>query len=540
MKNISRIFLMLTFVFVAKSLLVAMPNENSVAPLLENAKKGNYIRIGVSGDVDTFNPLFIESKLGLQVADLLFLGLADLNDKSEWVPELATSWRHSADNLRITFYLRTDAVWADGTPITAADVLFTFELKRDKRVATPRMGETELIKEVIVENQHTVTFVFKEAYPEQMFDAASEVLPKHILENADRTALRGHNLGQQPLSSGSFKLKKWVNQQYIELVPNERYFGDRPLLDRVFFKIVPDETNLLMQLRTGQIDMLLDVPIKEIKNLKKSNRELAFHKISGRSYYYIGYNEANPLFSSAGVRRALTMALNRDKIIKALLDGYGTPCFGPIPPIIAWAYNENVDEIKYDVSAARSLLAQEGWHDRDGDGWLDKDGRQFAFSILTNTGNQIRSDLAVIVQGQFKKIGVKVEIRTAEWTAYLDQLRDSNLEAFLGGWGASFNVDPTPLFHSTAFELFNYVKYANPEIDKLIDAGRKEMDQAKAAKIWQEFQKKLYDDQPYTFLFWLEKIVAVNKRYANVNPIALSALYDIEKWYVIGNQADTE
>ena len=502
--------------------------------------KNNFIRIGVSGDVDTFNPLFIESKLGLEIADMMFLGLADLNEQSRWEPELATSWESSADHLRLKFNLRKDAVWADGEPITAEDVRFTFELKRDKRTGTPRLGETELIEDVVVDDPHTVTFIFKEAYPEQMFDAAGEVLPKHIFAHSDRAALRAHAFGRQPLASGPFKLKKWVSQQYIALVPNENYFGDKPLLEQVIFKIVPDEANLLLQLQTGQIDMLLDVPIKEIERLKKRNSELAFHRISGRTYYYIGYNESNSLFSDRVVRRALTMALDRPRIIKALLKGYGQPCYGPIPPIIAWAYTEEVEKIPYDVRAAKKLLARAGWQDSDGDGWLDKNGKTFSFQLLTNTGNQVRADLAVIVQSQFKKIGVKAEIHSAEWTAYLDRLREPGLEAYLGGWGAAFNVDPTPLFHSKSTDLFNYVRYANPEIDALIEKGRNELDPRKAAKIWQIFQKKLYADQPYTFLFWKEKVVAVNRRFARVHPIALSSLYDIEKWYVSDSRSLSE
>lgn len=265
--NFVRVYGLFLFLLCTVSLLSV---GNTCAAEPEQKSAGAFIRIGVSGDVDTFNPLFIESKLGLEIADLLFVGLADLNDKSEWVPELATSWEKSDDNLRLTFHLQKDALWADGEPITANDVRFTYELKRDKLVGTPRLMETELIEDVLVSDPYTVTFIFKEVYPEQMFDAAGEVLPKHVFEKTDRQSLRAHDFGRNPLSSGPFKLKRWVSQQYIELVPNERYFGKQPHLQQVVFKIVPDETNLLMQLRTGQIDMLLDVPIGEVDRLKKA------------------------------------------------------------------------------------------------------------------------------------------------------------------------------------------------------------------------------------------------------------------------------
>ncbi|MFQ5772328.1 MAG: ABC transporter substrate-binding protein, partial [bacterium] len=319
--------------------------------------------------------------------------------------------------------------------------------------------------------------------------------------------------------------------QYIEVVPNEKYFGGRPYLDRVIFKIVPDHTNLLLQLQTGEVDMMIGVPPGEVSRVQKANSNIKMYPVSGRLYYYIGYNLANPLFASAQVRQALTMAIDRQGIIKALLYGYGKPCFGPLPPMISWVYNTEVNEIPFNPTAAKNLLNKQGWVDHDGDGWLDKDGQKFEFTLKTNAGNQLRSDVAVIVQDQLKKVGIKVLIQTIEWSTLVEALRAKNFEACMGGWSTSFNVDPTPIFHSASVDLFNFGSYVNPRVDALIEKGREEMDRKKSAKIWKEMQKLIYQDQPYTFLFWMDKIVAVNNRFKNVTPIPLSALYGLEKWY---------
>lgn len=492
---------------------------------------GGTLVVGIPRDVDTFNPLFSESLFSQEITHLMLLGLADLDEHSEFSPELATSWEHSPDYRSLTYHLRRDAVWSDGVPITAADVKFTFDVLMDPETGSPQRGLADFIKRVTVVDSYTVRFEFTEPYPYEIFDTAGELLPRHILENVDRKELRTHPFGRNPLSSGPFKLNKWVNQQYIELVPNEKYFGGRPYLDRVIFKIIPNPTTLLTQLQTGEIDMMIGVPPAEVKRLQANNPHLKIYPVSGRVYYYLGYNEALPQFASATVRKAITMAIDREKLVDALLYGFGKVCVGPIPPMLSWAYNDTITPFPYDLAAARKLLESEGWSDTDGDGWLDKDGKPFEFTIKTDASNQVKSDLAVIVQEQLKKIGIKVDIQLIEWTTYLKQLKERDFEAHIGGWSTSLYVDPTPVFHSSAVNLFNYGNYSNPEVDRLIELGREELNREKAARIWKQFQQVVHEDQPYTFLFWIDRIVAVHDRFENVHPIPLSTLYELEKWY---------
>ena len=499
------------------------------------SRYGGTLVIGVSNDVDSFNPLFNETASAQEITHLLLLGLADLNESSEFEPELAESWEFSDDHLSLTYHLRPGLVWSDGQPITAEDVEFTFDLLMNDKVASPRQGETEYIESVIAQDPLTVIFKFKEAYPDQMFDTAGEVLPKHLLKDSDPATFRSHEFGRKPISSGPFVLDKWVPQQYVAVVPNPKYFGDRSYLDKVIFKVVPDNTNLLMQLKTGEVDVMVDLPLIEVEELQKSNPEIAIYPTSGRVYYYLGYNNDHVLFEDRQVRRALTMAIDRQGIINALMNGFGKECLGPFPPMVAWAYNENVEAIPFDPAEAKQTLANLGWRDSDSDGVLDKDGRDFEFTIRTNTGNQLRSDVAIIVQEQLRKIGVKAEIQTLERSTLIQKLRSGDFDATMGGWSTSFNVDPTPLFHSSATDMFNFVKYANPRVDHLIETGREELDRKRPATIWKETQQLIYDDQPYTFLFWKAKIVAARKEFKNVNPIPLSAIYGIEKWYKAAN-----
>ena len=510
-------------------------NNNEDNATLDKSKNGYYggsIIIGVSNDVETLNPIFSESALSQEIAHLMLLGLADLDENSEFKPELAESWKSSEDYLKLTYHLRKDTRWSDGVTITAEDVKFTYDLLMDTLVASPRQSACDFIKNVTVVDSYTVTFEFTEAYPTQIFDTAGEILPKHILEKVGRKEIKNHDFGRMPVASGPFKLKKWISQQYLELVPNENFYDRRAYLDQVVFKIIPDKTNLLMQLKSGEIDMVSDVPAAEIEPLKNERNELTVYQVDGRVYYYIGYNEKNELFGDKAIRRALTMALDRNKIIEALLYGYGRPCLGPLAPMVEWAFNDEVKEIEYNPIKAKEVLNKAGWVDQDGDGILDKAGRKFEFTLNSATGNQLKADVAVIVQEQLSKIGIKVNIEMLEWTTFIDQIQGKNFDACVNGWSTPYYVDPTPVFHSASTEMFNFISYSNPRVDELIEKGRVEMNQEVASGIWKEFHQILYNDQPYTFLFWIDNAVAVKTKFKNVKPLALSSVYDLENWYI--------
>lgn len=532
MEKTMKCFFLIVSILLFSTLFFCKQTDSKSKDKNGNDRFGGRIIIGVNNDVETLNPIFTESALSQEIVHLMLLGLADLDENSEFKPELAESWESSRDFLELTYYLRKDAQWSDGHPVTAEDVKFTYDLLMDTLVASPRQSSCDFIRKVTIVDSYTVKFNFTEAYPTQIFDTAGEILPKHILEIVNRKDIKNHNFGRDPVASGPFKLKKWVSQQYLELEPNEKYFGRRAYLDQIIFKIIPDKTNLLMQLKSGEIDMVSDVPASEIEGIKNSKNGFTVYQVDGRVYYYIGYNEKNPLFSDKNIRRALTKALNRNKIIEALLYGYGRPCLGPLAPMVKWAFNEDVKEIAYDPNEARNELKKAGWKDRDGDRILDKNGKKFEFTLSCATGNQLKADVAVITQEELRKIGIKVNIDMLEWTTFIDQIQSKNFDACVNGWSTPYYVDPTPVFHSGSTDLFNFISYVNPKVDQLIEKGRVEMDQRKSAEIWKEFHKIIYDDQPYTFLFWIDQAVAVKEKYKNVTPLALSSVYDLENWYI--------
>jgi len=533
----SRALLICVFLFLLP-LACGEKKEQSADRSNPDDRYGGTLVVGGIGDVDALNPLVSSTRNASDVEGMLFLTLTEINpDLDSYSPSLAKSWEFSEDHLRLTFHLRNDVTWTDGVKTTAHDVKFSFEKQTDPLIAWSAIRWKQFIEDVEVVDDTTVTFVFKEVYPYQLMDAAvGYILPKHLLEDLPSEKWRTCDFNRQPVGNGPFKLKKWISQQTIELVANERYYAGRPCLDRIVFRIIPDQTSLLAQLKSGDVDLMESISPKDVASMSEDFRmgksDVRIVRYPSRAYGYIGWNLRNPLFGSKKVRQALTMAIDRENLIEAVYFGLARLCHSPISPIL-WAYNPDMPDFPYDPRRAEQMLAEEGWIDRDRDGWLDKDGRRFEFTLKTNQGNRIREDITVIVQDQLAKLGIKVNPRLIEWTVFSDQTNRKEFEAIVAGWSVGLKVDLTTIWHSQSInDKFNYVSYSNPRVDALIEVAKREMDRSKAKLLWDEAQSLIVEDQPYTFLYIPEQVNGIHKRFRNVQMDTRGTFIHPEQWWV--------
>ena len=493
---------------------------------------GDTLVLGVIGDADSLNPLTSSSRGASDIEQLLFLNLTSTNPDFSHSPSLAKSWEFSEDHLELTFDLRDDVYWHDGVKTTAHDVKFTYQLQKDSKIAWPLVKWKEYIEAVEVIDDYTVKFIFSRLYPYQLMDAVvGGIIPKHILEKVDREKMQSADFNRQPVGNGPFKFKEWKAQQYIVVEANDKFYRGRPPLDKIIFKIVPDQENLVLQLKSGQIDFLESVPPRFYRDLVRQE-DLASHVYPSRAYTYLGWNMKNPLFQSKKIRQALTMAINREEIIDALLFDFGEVCHGPISPII-WAHNPDVRKFPYDPEKSKKMLAKAGWEDSDGDGWLDKNGEPFEFELKTNKGNQIREDITVIVQDQLKKIGIRVQPNILEWTVLIEDLKKRNFEATVMGWSVGLKMDMTTIWHSSSInDKFNFVSFSNPDFDKFNDQAKFEMDREKARVMWYKAQDFIAEEQPYTFLYVPKQLNFIHKRVRNSQQETIGWAYNLEQWWV--------
>jgi peptide/nickel transport system substrate-binding protein len=251
-------------------------------------------------------------------------------------------------------------------------------------------------------------------------------------------------------------------------------------------------------------------------------------------FTYLGFNLQDARFADARVRRAFDLAVDKQAIVDGVLFGLGRAATGPYPED-SWAYNPAITPAPRDVARAKSLLAEAGWVDRDGDGLLDKGGQPFRFTLITNQGNEVRRQVAELVQRHLREVGVDVRIRIIEWSSFVHEFIDKKqFEACLLGWSLGVDPDLYSIFHSSkqGEGEYNFVSYANPEVDRLLDAGRRTFDRDERQRIYREVHRRLAEDLPYLFLFVPDALPVLHVRFRNVEPTPIGLRHNQIDWYV--------
>jgi len=495
------------------------------------------------GDASFLNPVLAQDSASSDINSLVFNGLIkyDRNLRG-FVGELAESWEiRPGPEPEITFHLRKGVLWHDGRPFTAEDVKFTYDKVMDEKTNTVRRSDYELVKKAEVLDPHTFRVTYQQPFSPGLGTWGMGILPKHLLEKED---INTTSFNRKPIGTGPFRFVEWVTDEKIVVEANPDYFEGRPHLDRIIYRIIPETSLSEMELLTKGIDYYGVLP----HQYRRMN-EIAFLKTYSQSafaYTYIGYNLKNPLFQDRRVRQAFTNAINREEIVQYVLYGFGTVISGPFPSHL-WYYNPDVKPFLYDPRKARQLLSEAGWEDTDGDGILDKEGKPFRFKLITNSGNDIRRDVGVLVQRQLRELGIDVTFETYEWSIFLKNfINAKHFDACILGWSLSPDPDDYMIWHSSQIEKgFNFISYINPEADRLWEEGRREYDLEKRRKIYWRIHELLAEDQPYTFLFSPLGISALQRKFVLMEedpsgrkvyrPIKMEKAgltYDLIKWYV--------
>ncbi len=479
-----------------------------------------------------------------EVLKRMFLSLFE--ERADWAehpptfaPGLADSYEWSADHRELTVRLRANAVWSDGAPITSEDVRWTWQAQVHPDVAWTYADSKQAVVDVEALDPHTVRFRFARAYAAQLADANEGlILPRHAWGSLPFSEWRHRAdwFRDRLVVSGPFTLESWSPQQEIVLARNERYAeGELPYLDRVVFRIVPERTNQVTQLLAGTLDLVHFLPPDEVRRIEGApGVELV--RSWAPQYTYLGWNTRNPLLADAALRRALTMAIDRQSILDAIWRGAARAATSPVASTF-WAHNEAIRPWPYAPEEARRLFAEHGWRDRDGDGVLDRDGRPFAFEILTNGDNRPRVDAAVMIQEQLKRVGVGARLRLLELNAANTRAAAGDFDAWISAFTVDTSLDLGYAFHSRSIGGgFNFGAYANPEVDRLIDATREETDPARFEALLGRLQEILHQDQPFTFLWEPQRLTAVRSGLRGVTPDPVSAFADLPRWWLASPQ----
>ncbi len=500
-------------------------------------KRGGVLMVGEISDYEGLNPIRTTDAHARDVYNLLFLSLLDENDDFlTFRPRLARRYEFSKDRKRLTFYLREDVIWSDGVKFTSADVAATFQAQKDSSAVWSGRHLKEHIDSVEVVDHYTVVYHFNRVYPYQVMDANDgPILPAHVINEVGNAELPNIPAEEIPMN-GPFMIEKWERGQSLVLISNDSYYEKgKPYLDRVIFKIIPDQVTLLTQLKDGEIDCMESVPPAQVDDIRDNNPQLKVFDFPTRAYIYIGWNAAREPFGNSRVRRALTMGIDRQLIIDNLYYGYAEECTGPFVPLI-WAFNPDIEPLPFDPDKASAILAEEGFEDTDGDGFLEKDGKTFEFDLMANHGNQIRADIQVMVQEMLRKIGVKVNPLLLEWTVMLQRQKNSDFQAVVNAWRVGTKADLEPIWGcgSRGKGGYNRVDYCNSTVDSLNNLASGMLDFDRARPLFYRAQEIIYSEQPYTFLYCPHTLFVLNKRFEGARPDAIGVFHNLYEWYKSG------
>jgi peptide/nickel transport system substrate-binding protein len=495
---------------------------------------GDALIEGSIGEPSILIPMLAGDSASHSISGLIFNGLVKYATDLSVIGDLAESWDISPDGLEITFHLKKGVRWADGAEFTADDVMFGYKTIIDEKTPTPYKEDYLQVKKAETPDR----YIFKVTYEKPFAPALSSwgnlvVLPKHLLEGEDITKSA---LTRKPVGLGMYVLNKWISGQELLLDSNRDYFEGRPYIDSYVYKIIPDPATMFLELQAGGVDMMGLTPIQYTKQTNTDIFKKNFQKFRYPvpSYTYMGFNLKHPWFKDKRVRQAIAYAIDKDEIVDVVLFGLGRAATGPYVPN-TWYYNPDVKRYDYAPAKAKELLKEAGWDDTDGDGVVDKDGRPFEFTILTNMGNSLRNNTATIIQWRLAKIGIKVNIRMLEWSTFINEFIDKRrFEAVILGWSLGFEPDQYDIWHSskTGEKEFNFVSYNNAEVDILLEAGRRTFNMEERKKAYFRIQEILADELPYIFLYVPDATPILHARFQGIKPTPIGISYNLHKWYV--------
>jgi len=455
-------------------------------------EQGGTLIVGLLDEPSSLLPLYPSMEGQSPIVTELFEPLHKIGKNGKIKPALATSWVYSENLKSITYSIRPNAKWWDGKPITADDIVHTYNLMKNPKTGYLGAYSLRYIDKVEKINEKSVKFTFKGIYADELLNSNIYPLPFHKIKNEKDIKTSLFNF--DPIGNGPFKLSKWVKGNRIELIANPDYYLGKPSLDKIVYWSAPSIDALLDEVKLGHIHIALNLPPGNYKNIKGYEKIITH----GNSYTYIGWNLRNPLFKNKKMRKAITEAINRKKIIKDVLNGYGEVSTGPIVPS-NWAYDKDLKPLPYNPKEAKKILASLGWKDRNRDGYLDKRRKTLRFTLIVEKGDPIREPLAKIIAKDLKSIGIKVIVKSLSSSDFITRLFSKKFDAYILGWTVSNELDPTPIWNSKG--IYNFVGYHNSEVDELIEKGILSLDRKRGKAIWKKFQEKIVSDIPYTFLY---------------------------------------
>lgn len=504
-----------------------------------NFAQGDWLRLAFASGLKTLTPLVSADAYSADVQNYVMETLLVRDpDTLKWRGLLADDWQTSEDGLTITFTLKRGINFSDGEPLTAKDVAFTFDFIMNEAIAAPRArAYLSRIASVKALDEYTVEFVFSEPYFNSLQLAGSlEVMPEHFYSRYLEDPQTFNESRGILMGSGPYRLadpENWTpDLGAVELLRNPRYWGPvDPSFDRIMWRIIENDSARLTTFRNGDLDVYNALPreyetLREDKNI--TDRSQHFEYMSPTAgYSFIAWNQSRggneTRFADKRVREAMSLLTDVDRVLDEIFLGYGKPAASPFTDG-SDQHDPSITPMPHDIAKAKSLLEDAGFKDRNGDGILESaDGEAFEFELTFFQDSDDTRRMVLFLRDIYARAGIVLKPKPTEWSIMVENIQQKNFDAITLAWTSGIEIDIFQMFHSsqTVEGGDNFINYRNPELDKVIDEARAEVDEAKRMELWHQAERILVEDQPYTFLFRRNTMAFIDNRIKNLEKTGL-------------------
>ena len=506
-----------------------------------------HLRIGVVRTIDSLNPLITGQAGVTDLAQFLYSGLVRVDDHGEIIPDAAVAVPTranggiSADGRTITYRLKPNARFADGVPLTAEDVAFTWRQVLNTRNNVPYHFPYDQASNVVAKDAHTVVVTLYRPFSPFVntffrCGAQGSILPKHLLDGKPDLNKDPFNL--KPIGSGPYMVQHYDVNQTIQMVPNPYWDGGTPGLKRITYRIIPSENTLLVSLRTHEIDFYFAAPEQQYRELR-GLEGVATSAVPFAQYEMLVFNARRAPFSDLRVRRAAAHAIDWKAAARTVYLDVDLPDWGDIFPL-SWAYTQQADPSPFDPDRARALLESAGWKPGP-DGIRVKDGKRLEAEIATVAGVIPRQNLEVLLQQQLRAVGFDLQVHNAPANMLFAPFGAGGLLATgkfdLGIYAWTKFADPddseTAAPDRTPPRGANYSGVVDAEVGRLQKAATATYDRAERKRLYAQLQRRLGEVLPYHTIVWRANVNAWNDDLHGVRPAqVVSDFWNVGNWSI--------
>jgi peptide/nickel transport system substrate-binding protein len=458
--------------------------------------------VALDAEPQTVDPRFATDATASRISDLVHVGLTRNDASGRRVPSLASSWRF-ADPTTLIFTLRTDLRFADGTPVRASDVVATYEAVLDPALGSPKRAGLDMLAGVTAPDDATVVMRLRAPFAPFLDATGLGVVP----------AGRAHDPSEIREGAGPFRVVRVDRGERVVLAPNPAW-PEPATIDPLEFRVVPDPLVRLLELRRGGVQLAQDTPEPELLEWLRAVPGLRVRRQPGTSFAYLALNLRDPRLARRRVREAIALALDRDRLLRAVLGDMARPASGLLAPE-HWAFVA-VPSTPFDPTRARRLLDRAGFPDPDGAGPAPR------FRLLYKTSSvPARRRLAEALQAQLADVGIALDVRTYEWGTVYADVRAGRFEVAAMAW---VGVGDPDLFYLTLHSTmtppagYNRGHYASTVMDRLVEQGRRALDVATRQRVYARVQRRAARDLPMIPLWWEDRVVIESTRLVDFEP----------------------